>query len=185
MNLQAFIDALTRYLHMVIRPEEEWNLVVAQNPSAAEAVFPFSIIGLILSALSFLIGVALRIGDKSILIETLAHVFVDAGSVAAFAVASGFVSTRVDAVRPSMGAMVALYSATGIWLISLLNFVPLPILGWLWLLMGSVYTGYLYYRSLDLAVGVPAHRRLYAFLVPMGTLVGVNGIFRLILEFVL
>ncbi len=159
MGMEELVAALKRWLGLLARPEEEWNLVVAEKPSLSEAVFPFSVMGLLLAILLGLFGILLRYGEKSTLIELAFHVLVEAGPVAAFAVASALAARRFDAVRSSMGAVAALYSSAGLWLGSCLNLVPVPALGWLWLALGMGYTSYLYVRAMDLVIGVPGHAK--------------------------
>jgi hypothetical protein len=178
MDLQSFTDAFRRYASFVARPEDEWNVVVAENPPLTEVLFPFTTIGLVVSLLAGLLGSLLRTAEHSIAIDVAVKLAVDAGSVTAFVVASGLVSRRVDAVRPQMGEIAALYSCAGMWMASVLGFVPVPVLGWLWLLIGAAYTGYLYYVALDVVVGVPDHSRLRAFLLPMGGLLIVSSALR-------
>lgn len=184
MSLQVFTDALKRYVNLVLRPEAEWNLVAAENPSVAEVIFPFSVMGLLFSFLCALTGIALRIGERSFLLEVLAHLLIDAAGVAAFAGVAQLMGKRVDSVRPQLGGVAALYSAAGLWMSSLLAFVPIPVLGWLRLLMGAVYTGYLFYRSLDLVLGVPAHSRILALGTPLASLVLGSALVRVIFTLV-
>ncbi len=185
MSVETLTDALKRYLGFVVHPEQEWTLVVAQNPSITEALFPFSAMGLFVSVLCGVLGIALRIGMKNWPLELIAHLVIDASAVAAFAGAAVLVVRRLDAVRPRLMAVSALYSATGIWIASLVAFVPIPALGWLRLAMGAVYTAYLFYRSLDLAVGVPGHARLLAMGVPLGAMVVAGGLARIAFTVVL
>ena len=77
-----------------------------------------------------------------------------------------------------MGEVSALYASAGLWMSSVLAFVPVPVLGFLWFLMGTVYTGYLYYQSLDLAVGVPGHAHVQVFASSLGVLVIVSSALR-------
>lgn len=177
---QAFIEALRRYVHLVVRPEDEWNLVAAQKPSLGEAVFPFTIIGLVLSVAASLLGGVLRTGESNLLLEVGVRLVVNAGSVAAFALAAGLVVRRIDVVRPAMGEVAALYSSTGLWMASLLSFVPVLALGWLWFLMGVAYSGYLFYLALDSAVGVPGHARTRCLIAVMAALVVVSSALRVV-----
>ncbi|MBW2260480.1 MAG: hypothetical protein JRG91_00795 [Deltaproteobacteria bacterium] len=184
MVLQPLVDALRRYLHLVIGPEDEWNLIVAERPSLGEAVLPFTVIGLAVSLVFSLAGALLVAGENSVALAVASRLVVDGATVASFAAASGFMARRVGAVRPAMGEVAALYSSAGLWMSSVLAFVPVPVLGFLWFLMGAVYTGYLYYHALDAAVGVPAHVRIKAFAASMAVLVLVSSVLRAV-EFVL
>lgn len=182
--LQPLVDALRRYLHLVIRPEDEWNLVTAEKPSLGEAIFPFTVIGLAVSLLFGLVGALLRTGEGSVPLALVGRLVIDGATVAAFAAASGLAARRADAVRPEMGEVAALYSCAGLWMSSVLGFVPVPALGFLWFLMGAAYTGYLHYQALDVAVGVPGHARVKTFAVSMGALVLVSSVLRAV-EFIL
>ncbi len=184
MFLQPLVDALRRYLHLVVGPEDEWNLIVAEKPSLGEAILPFTIIGLVASFVFALAGALLRTGENSVVLAVACRLVVDAATVAAFAAASGLVARKSDAVRPAMGEVVALYSSAGLWMSSILAFVPVPALGFLWFLMGAAYTGYLHYQALDVAVGVPGHVRIKAFAASMAVLVLVSSTLRVV-EFVL
>jgi hypothetical protein len=184
MVSSALVDALRRYVHLVTQPEAEWNLVVAEKPPLAEIVFPFTVIGLAVSLLAGLLGALIRVGEHSILLEVVLRPVVDAGTVAAFAAASGLLARRFDAVRPSMGEAAALYSSAGLWMSSVLGFVPVSALGWLWFLVGVAYTGYLYHLALDVAVGVPGHARLKAFVLSMAGLVVAGSALRAAMQLV-
>jgi hypothetical protein len=83
-----------------------------------------------------------------------------------------------------MGEVTALYSSAGLWMSSVLAFVPVPVLGFLWFLMGTVYTGYLYYQALDVAVGVPGHSRIKVFASSLGALVIVSSVLRAVELFI-
>jgi hypothetical protein len=183
MGPETFLEALRRYLHLVVRPEEEWNLVVAEKPTLAEAIFPFTVIGILVSFIAGLVGALIRVGEHGLLGEILFQPVVDLGTVAAFAATAGILSRRFDAVRPELGERSALYAASGLWLSSVLGFVPVPVLGWLWFLMGTVYTGYLFHLALDVAVAVPDHARLKVLAISMAALVGAGSLLRLVEHF--
>jgi hypothetical protein len=183
MTLQPLVDALGRYLHLVVGPEDEWNLIVAEKPTLAEAIVPFSIIGLAVSLVFGLVGALLRTGENPVALAVGFRFVVDAATVSAFAAVSGLAARRADAVRPLMGEVTALYASAGLWMSSILAFVPVPVLGFLWFLMGAAYTGYLYYQALDVAVGVPEHARIKVFAASMGVLVLVSSGLRVV-EFI-
>lgn len=180
MTLQPLVDALGRYLHLVVGPEDEWNLIVAEKPTLIEAIVPFSIIGLAVSLVFALVGALLRTGQNPVALAVAFRFGVDAVTVAAFAAVSGLAARRADAVRPQMGEVTALYASAGLWMSSILAFVPVPVLGFLWFLMGATYTGYLYYQALDVAVGVPGHARIKVFAASMGALVLVSSALRVV-----
>ena len=165
-------------MRLVGRSDDEWNIVAAEKPTIGEAIFPFSVLGLVVSLVLTLVGILLRSGDKSILVELVSQVVVDAGTVAAFAAVSGLVARRFDAVRPAMAEVAAIYSCVGIWMTSALGFIPVPALGWLWYLMGVVYTGYLWMRALDVVVGVAGESRTRAMIASGAALVIVAGVLR-------
>jgi hypothetical protein len=182
----AFRDAARRYAKLVIDPEQEWNLIGAQNPSLGEVVFPFTVMGLVASTLLALLGIVLRIGQTRLALELLAHVVVEGAAVAAFAAVAGAVARRADAVRPRLAPAAALYSATGMWIGALFAVIPIPELAWIRLLAGTLYTAFLFHRASETVVGVPGHARAWALGAPLAALVvtwsAVRGLFEGILR---
>jgi len=184
MNVDVVTSAFRRYVHLLMRPEEEWNLIVAERPSLAEIVFPFTAMGIAVCFLSSLVGSLLRVEEHSLLVDIVTRPLADCGAVAAFAAVSGLVARRFGAIRPAMGEASALYSSIGIWMASVLGFIPVRALGWLWFLLGAAYAAFLYHRALDVAVGLPRHTRLKALLLSLGGLLVAGSVLRWIEQLV-
>jgi hypothetical protein len=176
--IQSLKEALLRYVGLIIRTDDEWNVVASQKPQLVEALFPFTAMGFIVFFLSWLGGYLLRSTRSPFVIELILTLAVYLGSLALFAGLMRFLADRMQAVRKELALTVALYAFSPAWPFSVLHVIPVVSFGWLWIIITLVLIAVLTHKAATNVLGVMEGKRTAFLALTLGPLaLAMAGIF--------
>ena len=155
MLLQSVKDAGKRFVNLAINTDEEWNVIASEHPPLADALFPFTALGLLVCLLAFVAGYFLRTFRGFFAMELLLTLAVYPLAAALFTLAASFLAGRMGAVRKELSPVVCLYSFSPAWVLSALNVIPVVSFGWLWLVISLIFITIVFGKAAANVIGIP------------------------------
>ena len=158
------MSLIDRAKNMIVTPKTEWDVVAAEPTQPGQVVTGYVLPLAAAYAVASFVGMALIMGMLGGAMGIGASL-VAAIWALAMAVVSVFVlAFIIDALAPTFGGTksfaqavkVAAYSYTPVWVFGLLTIIP--VLGWIAVLIGSLYALYLLYLGLPRVMRAPQEK---------------------------
>jgi hypothetical protein len=174
--MESFKEAVARFVGLVIKPDEEWNVIASEKPGLAEVLFPYSSIGLVLFIAATVLGYLLRSFRSSFILELLISLAVYLLPLAIFCGCTLLLAGSMKAVRKELSIQVCLYAFSPAWVISLLHVIPVISFGWLWIIISLIFASYLFSKAAGGVLGVPEGKKTVFTILALSSMVGPAGL---------
>lgn len=168
--IQSLKDALLRYVGLIIKTDDEWNVIASQKPELTEALFPFTAMGFLLFIIAWVGGFLLRSSRAPFVFELILHLAAYLGSLTVFTLVTRMLAQKMKAVRKELAPSVALYAFSPAWPFSALHVIPVVSFGWLWIIITLVLIAVLMHKASTSVLGIAEGKRTVFLAATLGSL---------------
>lgn len=159
-------DIVARAKGLIMQPAQEWRAIAAEPADTGSLILgyaaPLSLIPTVVGLIAaWLLGAALlpRIGIGSLLLHGVARYILGLAALWVIGKLIQTLAPKFGGVDDEVSAMkLSVYSPTASWLASI--FMLIPIVGLLFVLVGLIYSIYLFYTGAPVVVRIPANKVL-------------------------
>jgi hypothetical protein len=176
--IQSLKDALMRYVGLIVRTDDEWNVIASEKPGLAEVLFPFTAMGFVVFILAWLGGYMMRSTRAPFALELVLHLAAYLVPLALFAAITRLLAERMKAVRKELALTTALYAFSPAWPFSSFHVIPVVSFGWLWIIITLVLVAVLMHKAATNVLGIMEGKRTAFLALTLGSLsLSMVGIF--------
>lgn len=154
-----------RVKDIMTRPAAEWPVIAAEATTVGRLITGYALILAAIAPVAMLIGVFLTaygatFAAMGFLLKVLLVAYgISLGTVLLLGIAINLLAPNLGGTKDSVQAMkLAVYSGTAFWLAAVILILSGLWAGWLWLILGVGYGGYLLWLGLPTLMKVPADK---------------------------